>query len=402
MYRDLKNEMMFCLKLFVYLFVLFLLLPLPVLAAGDEVKLNQLISKSPAGTIKLEARTYNIENPVILKSGVNLIGVSGKTKFLLKAGVPWGTFVPVVDGVNVKTSRIAYITFDMNGDKQTRPYGQGYHNGIFLKGCSNIEVDHCTFINGKGDGARFKTCSNLKIHDNVISRQGHDGIFVVDCKDVNIYNNRITTRTNSGIRNWNSQNVIINKNTIDAQQDGKGGYAGIQIEYSKYFENPNVVITNNVMKKTQGPGVQLIAYSAGANIKKGITISKNQFISTGVSTFISDTGGISFKGLKGATITNNVGDGCYNSFIWVASGGTGSIIKNNIIVNTVPHMKLSQSGTGYGISNRAGSSFLVDYNCFWNNKKGNTYKVTALHSTFKSPFIYKIGYGFYWTGVKWG
>jgi hypothetical protein len=379
--------------------IILVLLPLPVLA-GDEVKINKMIEKSN-GKVQLEGRTYKIDNPIVMKSGVTLLGVEGKTKFLLKSNVPWSTWVPVLDGVNLEKCRIAYITFDMNCDNQKVKYGKGYHNGMYLKGCKNIEVDHCTFINGKGDGARFKSSSNLKIHDNTARRLGHDGIFVVDCKDVNIYNNRITTRTNAGIRDWNSENVKISRNKIDAQLDGYGGYAGIQIEYSKYFSDPDIEISDNVLMETWGPGVQLIAYSKGLSINRGITVKQNQFLRTGQSNNIVDTGGISVKGLKGFTITNNVGDGCLNSFVYVESGGDDSVIKNNIITNTLPHREKDHSGNGYGIANRAGASLSVKNNCFWNNENGDTYKVTAKSSDFKDPKKYKTSSGWVWKGGKW-
>jgi hypothetical protein len=387
-------------KKYIVLFLIILvLLPLPALA-GDEIKINKLIKNSD-GKVQLEGRTYKIENPIVMKSDVTLLGIKGKTKFLLKAGVPWSVWVPVVDGVNLKNCRIAYITFDMNSEKQKVKYGKGYHNGIFLKGCSNIEVDHCSFINGKGDGARFKTCSNLKIHDNTAKLLGHDGIFVVDCKDVKIYNNRITTRTNSGIRDWNSQNVLISKNKIDAQLDGYGGYAGIQIEYSKFFNDPNVEICKNVMTETWGPGAQFIAYDDGLDIDKGITVKQNQFIRTGQSNYIEDTGGISIKGLKGITIANNIGDGCRNSFVFVMSGGENSVIKNNIIANTLPHVEINQPGTGYGVANIAGTSFSAGHNCFWNNENGNTYRINSKNNDFKDPKKHKTSSGWVWNKGKW-
>jgi polygalacturonase len=283
-------------ELAVVIIMVILLIPLPALA-GDEVLINQMIKVS-SGDVHLSGRTYTIDHPIVMKSGVSLIGVPGKTKILLKPKVRWALWVPMVDGVNCNGIRITGINFDANADQQTVNYGLGYHIIVFMKGCKNVEVDHCTFFDSKGDGARFKTCSNIDVHDNTISKMGHDGIFVVDCKDVYILDNRVTTRTNSGIRDWNTVNLLIDGNRIDAQQDGKGGYAGIQIEYSKAFANPSVTISGNTMIRTQGPGVQLIAYSAGSKNNKGIVVKNNKFLETGVSTFIQDTAGISILGLN--------------------------------------------------------------------------------------------------------
>lgn len=356
------------------LFFLLLLYFTGITSAGDEVQINKMI-KDSSGTVQLKAKTYLIEKPIQMKSGVTLQGVKGKTTFFLKENSNWNVWVPVIDGTNLKYVKIRCITFNMNCDKQKVPYAKGYQNVIFLKGCSNVEVDSCTFMNGRGDGARFKSCKKVKVHDNIAKRLGHDGFYAVDCNDVNIYSNKVTTRKNAGIRDWNSVNVRIYGNTVNAQLDGRGGYAGIQIEYSKYFNNPNVEISKNVLTKTWGPGAQLIAYSQGLKINKGVVIKQNKFLECGQSHNIVDTGGISIKGLDGATIINNVGDGCRNAFVFVYSGGDGTLIKGNIIKNTKVHVAKKLAGTGAGIDNWAGSSLKVYGNSFSNNANGDTYNV---------------------------
>jgi len=374
--------------------ILLILIPFPALA-GDEIGINKLIMVGN-GTITLAPKNYIIENPIIMKSNIILQGNS-KVTFTLKPAVKWAVWTPVMSGINLKNIRITGISFDMNSDKQTVKYGLGYHNGIYLVNCVNVELDHCSFVNGKGDGARFKTSSNLKIHDNTAKRLGHDCIFVVDCSGVSITNNKVETRTNSGIRDWNTVNLIIKGNSITAQQDGYGGYAGMQIEYSKYFANPNVEICNNIMTKTQGPGIQLIAYDKGLQIKKGISIKQNLFLQTGVSTYIPDTGGISIMGLNGVSIINNVFDGCYNDALYVTGGS--ATIKNNIITNTALHIRSTVGG--YGVYNFYISNLIIDSNGFYNNKKGNLYRITAKNSDFKDPKTHKTTSGWTWKSGKW-
>jgi parallel beta-helix repeat protein len=385
-------------NIFYFLILFVLLSPLPAIA-GDEVAINKKIQAS-TGVVKLESKTYTIEKPIVMKSGVSLIG-TGSTVLFLHDYTNNGMWVPMIGGTNIKNSRISYINFNMNCDRQTVPYADGYHNAIFMSGASGVEVDHCSFINGRGDGARFKFSSGIYIHDNKVSKLGHDGFYVVDCNGVRIINNKVTTRKNAGIRNWNSQNVLISKNTVDSQLDGYGGYPGIQIEYSKYIENPNVAISENILTTTWGPVVKLIAYSSGLSIKKGVAITRNQFLKCGQSTNIADTGGISVSGMKGYTITNNVGDGCRNAFLYVQSGGLGSTVKYNIITNTLPHVRRTQAGSGYGIANVGGTYFVVDSNCFYNNANGNTYKITAKNSDLKDPKTHKTSSGWIWSSSKW-
>ena len=384
-------------KYFFVVLIFILLIPLPVLA-GDEIQINKQI-QAGNGTITLASKNYIIENPILLKSNIVLQG-NGKVTFTLKPYVKWALWVPVMSVTSLKNIRVTGINFNMNSDSQTVQPGLGYHNGIYFDYCTNVELDHCSFVNGKGDGARFKSSSNLNIHDNTAKRLGHDCIFVVDCNNVTMTNNQVSTRTNSGLRDWNTVNLIIKNKTITSQQDGNGGYAGIQIEYSKYFDNPNVQICNNVITRTQGPGVQLINYDDGLSIKKGITVEKNQFIQTGLSTYIVDAGGISIMGSKGAIIQNNVLDGCYNAGVIIMSGGEGMVIKNNIITNTLPHIMRTQTGTGVGILNRASTSFLIDSNCFWNNQNGNLYRCSAKNSDLKDPKIHKTTSGWIWKAGK--
>ena len=385
-------------KYFLVVLIVLILIPLPVLA-GDEIQINKQI-QTGINTITLAPKNYIIENPILLKSNIVLQG-NGKVTFTLKPYVRWAVWVPVMSVTSLKNIRVTGINFNMNSDNQTVQPGLGYHNGIYFDYCTNVELDHCSFINGKGDGARFKSSSNLRIHDNTAQRLGHDCIFVIDSNNVTMTNNRVETRTNSGLRDFNTINLVIKNNTITSQQDGNGGYAGIQIEYSKYFENPNLEICNNIMTRTQGPGVQLIAYSDGLSIKKGITVEKNQFLQTGLSTYIVDAGGVSIMGLKGPSILNNVFDGCYNSGIIIESGGEGTVIKNNIITNTLQHIMRTQSGTGSGILNRAGTSFTIDSNCFWNNANGNLYRCPAKNSDSKDPKTHKTTSGWIWKSGKW-
>lgn len=353
--------------------IILLIFVSPVMA-GDEISINKQIQKS-TGVVKLDAKSYVVDQSINLKSGVVLQGVPGKTKIVLRSRSKLPEWVPVVNAVGANGARVTGITFDMNSDSQTVRYGKGYHIGIFLKGCNNIKIDNCVFINGKSDGIRCKTCSNIKVEGNTISRMGHDGIYFVDSKGCSATGNKITTRTNSGVRDWNSINLIISKNTITSQQDGLGGCAGIQIEYSKAFANPSVVISGNTINKTQGPGVQLIAYSAGVKNNRGVTVVGNTFTSAGMSKYIEYTGGVVIQGLNGATITGNYITSCNNAGVLFMSGGTGTTISKNRIVGTRPHVRDFRytAWTGHGICNRAKSKISISGNSMSGNYNGNFY-----------------------------
>lgn len=342
-----------------------------IASAGDEVAINKLIQKN--NIVKLEAKTYTIDNPILLKSDLTLKGTPGKTVILLRPNVKWPVWTSMVDGTLCKSVKISGITFDANSDRQTVPYGMGYHNVIFLKGCSNVYISNCIIRNSKGDGIRCKSCSNIDVYNNNICRMGHDGVYFVDSKECRADFNTIETRTNSGIRLWNTINSKIYSNQITSQQDGRGGYAGIQIEYSKLFSNPSIEISSNTLYRTQGPGLQLIAYSQGVKINKGITIKNNRFIQAGVSTFIKDCSGVAVKGISGATITNNVFDSCYGSGILILSGGAGTEITKNTIKNTKKHVRDYKNAewSGYAIANVTHAKIRIAKNTFSKNVRGN-------------------------------
>jgi hypothetical protein len=165
--------------------------------------------------------------------------------------------------------------------------------------------------------------------------------------------------------------------------NGYGGYGAMQIEYSKFYSEPSVVISDNIMRKTWGPGIILFGYDKGAYLTKGILISHNQFLECGYSHSIADTGGISVQGLKGVTIEKNTADKCYNAFVFVVKGGAGTVIKYNTIKNTQPHRIFIMGraknpvGSGYAISNLAGSKLVISSNTFSNNKYGNFYRCSG-------------------------
>jgi parallel beta-helix repeat protein len=383
-----------------------ILLTTTACAAPTDTDINKLIQSAKVGsTVTLQKTTYNINNPIVLKSGVNING-NGAT-LLLKPYTKWSEWTPVIHGRVVKNVHITNLNLYMNRDKQTAPRGRGYHIGMFFEGGSNIEVDHCSIANGLGDGIRSKSSENLKIHDNTVKHIGHDGIFVVDCKYVDIWNNKVTTNTNAGIREWNTVFLKIRSNTIDSELNGYGGYGAMQIEYSKFYSEPSVVISDNIMRKTWGPGIILFGYDKGVGITKGIIINRNRFLECGYSHSIQDTGGISIQGLKGIVIQNNVADGCYNTFIYLAKGGVGTIVKNNIITSTQSHriviLRRAQNpiGSGYGISNIAGARIIVDSNCFFKNINGNVYRIASKNDDLKDPKTHKTSSGWIWKNGGW-
>jgi len=381
-----------------------------IVDAGDEVEIQSLIDTHQGGIAHLSGKVYTITNPIYLKSNVILEGESG-TVIKLADNAGWADWVPLIKGEGIQNIEIRNIEFFGNDEKQdatptwTGPHGtsspsrrgQGYFNFIHVIDCDSIKVYRCSFHDNLGDGFRVKTSTNIEFYENTAYRLGHDAFFTIDSKNVKAYDNRITTRTNSALRNWNSEGVRFYDNVIDAQQDSIGGYPGIQIEYSKNLK-PNVEICGNTLYMTWGPGIWLIAYDAGTKIQEGSWIHHNWFASTGTSYNIANTGGISDDGATGNLIENNVFDSCHNDAIEVKSSGT-STIRNNIITNTLKHVRTNVDG--FGISNENSASLTITSNCFYNNIAGNLHLCTSTNDDLQDPKTHQTSSGWTWDSKSW-
>jgi hypothetical protein len=261
-------------------------------------------------------------------------------------------------------------------------------------------VYNCTLKNGLGDGLRIKSSTNIKFYNNLVSRLGHDGFFGIDSQNIECFNNRITTRTNSALRIWNSAHVRFHDNIINAQLDALGGNSGIQIEDSK--GNVNCVeICNNILIRTWGAGIWLVSYDAGTSNNQWVLIHHNLFYEVGQSYDIPYTAGIVNDGFKGTRIYNNVFDAAKNDAFRNQAGGQGTIIRDNIIANTVQHTFISQTGTGYGIADLAGADLSITGNCFYGNENGNLYQATSFNDDPADPKTHQTSSGWTWTGSTW-
>jgi len=251
-----------------------------------------------------------------------------------------------------------------------------------------------------GDGFRVKTSTNIEFHDNTAYRLGHDVFYGIDSQNIEAYNNRITTRINSAFRLWNSQHVRFYGNVIDAQLDSTGGNPEIQVEDSK-GQMTDIEVCNNILSKSWGAGIWLIAYEKGTENNQGILIHHNLFYEVGQSYNIPYTSGIVNDGIKGTQVYNNVFDGARNNAFRNQAGGQDTTIKANIITNTVPHTAISQSATGCGIADLAEADLSVTSNCFFNNQNGNLYRTTSSIDDLLDPKNHLTSSSWTWTGSTW-
>ena len=398
-------------KIYMACFIFFFLTSGLAGASGDQDSINLKLQDS--NIVHLPAGTYILTDSIILQSNKVLEGEPG-TVITISDNAGWPAWKPLISGTGVQNVTIRGIKFDGNdanqlntpvwyghsGKEDGKRWGQGYYNIIHVIDCDSITVDNCIMCNSLGDGFRVKTSTNIGFFANTCFRLGHDAFYAIDSQNIEAYNNRITTRINSALRLWNVEQARFYNNTIDAQLDSIGGNPGIQIEDNK-GQMTDIEICDNIISKTWGCGIWLISYEKGISNIQGILIHHNLFWQEGQSYNIPYTSGIVNDGVKGTKIYNNVFDGSKNNAFRNQEGGQGTEIKDNIFTNTLPHVAISQSGTGYAIADLVGSDLLISSNCFFNNANGNCFRCSSTGDDLREPKTYQTSSGWTWTGSTW-
>jgi hypothetical protein len=381
--------------------------------SADQVQINQALklvaSSSKYTTVHLKGPfTYVINDTILIGSNTTLEGDSNAViKLADNAG--WATMKPLIQQMSSSSSGNSNITvrgFEVNGNRDGNPsvsLGGGYYNIMYFTYCNDIKVYNMYMHDGLGDGLRANQCKNIQYYNNTIYKLGHDGMFAIRSQYVYAWNNTITCRTNSGLRIWNTNNVSLHDNKIDSFYNWTAGGPGIQIEKGGTGTGTmdNISVYNNVINNTYGPGMWLINYDTAAATKdlgKHINIYRNTFYSTGTNPSITWVGGIIISGFHDTYIENNVFDGVYHVAVanmypgsstpsYTSSSGYKTIVRNNIIVNTLKR-KYSSSGTGYGVINYlSGSNHTISlqYNCLYNNAAGNYMSCTSTTDIHVNP-----------------
>ncbi|KKG72224.1 hypothetical protein DU63_13555, partial [Methanosarcina mazei] len=233
--------------------------------------------------------------------------------------------------------------------------------------------------------------SNISVHDNFISCRDDSGIRLFNCKNAVIFNNEITSENHGG--------------------------AGIEIQKNSAVKINNIEIYNNNIYNIRTMGIWIYGYGTyDRTAASGVHIHHN--IIRGNGLYTDEVGGIVLQGFNGTIIENNVIDGNYrtgvamrNSYDYVSPGsGYVTILRNNIITNTVPDA--SAGGTAYGVSNDLSSthSFVMEYNCVYNPSQSN-YNGVSSHKTdinVDPLFAGKTSYDYHlkskagrWSGSSW-
>jgi hypothetical protein len=375
----------------------------------DQIEINKALAyvaeNSEFTTVHLKGpNTYVISDSIFVGSNVILEG-DPTAVIKLKDKADWPLDKPLITQIDSSGSQnITVRGFEIDGNHDgnaEKKRGEGYYNLIHFKNSTNIQINDMYMHDSHGDGLKVENSSNIQFYNNIVYKLGHDGLYGIQSQYLEAWNNTITCRTNSGLRIWDSNHVKFHDNTIDSFYHWSAGGPGIQIQKSAAVMD-DIEVYNNTIHNTYGPGIWLVGYGSSYPVEEAqnVHIHHNTFYSTGTNPSIDWVGGIVTSGFYNTLIENNVFDGTYHAAIALMyptgystdlspkNSGYTTIVRNNIITNTETR-KSNPSGTGYGVVNYLPEthSFVLENNCFCNNKAGDYRNATSTSDIYANPLF---------------
>jgi parallel beta-helix repeat protein len=248
--------------------------------SNDQVQINKAVATSQV--VVLNAGTYKISAPIVLKSGTILKGVGDKTIIYAASGVcNSGSAEGYIVGNSVKNVEISGLQFK-SAASGTKDGGHGEaRNCIRLRSCTNVKIHDVLFQNFLyNDGIRDSGSNNLQIYNCRINA-GHDGICFYKSKNSRAYNNNIIIRTNTGVRVYSASNTQLDHNTFSGLTNS--GWCCTEMEGSL----SGIKINNNIFHDYKG--------SAGNAAVQPYSASGSALITDNV---LWNVGGIKFGSSK--------------------------------------------------------------------------------------------------------
>ena len=364
----------------------------------DHVQINQALKfvaeNSAYTTVHLKGPfTYVIDDTLLIGSNTILEGDSDAViKLINNAG--WPQYQGLIEPNGDSVDNIIIQGFEINGNAQAQPVPKGgyYYTVMLLDGCTDVTVRNMYLHDNSNDGVRvlnsiyIEGIGNINVYDNIFYRCYHNSIYLTHVSNANIYNNTFTPRTNDGITITDSNHISIHDNIIDSGISTGG--CGIEIQKTK--SSPamdDIEIYDNKISNTNLAGILVNGYNSypvpsGA---KDIYIHNNTIFGCGqhMGLSIYFGGGINVEGFNNTIIENNVIDGCYHDGISMKNVWStppkytyNTIIRNNIVTNTLPGRLISGSGHGINIYDTSMYTINLENNDVWGNSAGNYLNVT--------------------------
>ncbi|AAM04469.1 right-handed parallel beta-helix repeat-containing protein [Methanosarcina acetivorans] len=367
---------------------------------NDHIEINKALSfvneNSNFTTVHLNgSNTYWINDTLYIGSNTILEGDSDAVIKLVNHA-NWGkTYKGLIEAKQDFEKNVTIRGFEIDGNckKQYEDIGKGFYDMINLKNSYNVTIHDMYLYDGLGDGIKvfhdysreYETVpTNINVYNNTIFEIGHDAVWLKHSSNASIYNNTITIKADAAIRLTETMHIKIYNNTITANNKG---YAGIELD--KKMTAPlmdDIEIYNNRIYHTRAWGIWIVGYSKyDKDRAKGVWIHHNIIYDTGTSSTLHEAGGIVVQGFNNTIIENNVIDGnrkygvayeLYPAYGIPKDNGFVTIVRNNIISNTIRNV--ADVGSGWGVKNcdPSNHTFILENNCVYNSAAGNYVNVT--------------------------
>ena len=379
---------------------------------SDQVEINQALDYIAANsgftTVYLKgANIYWIDEPIYISSNTILEGDSTaiiklvdnanwETKFKGLIMQKGATFTIAIDDTTNALHNITFRGFEIDGNRQNQdePSGHSYYNMIKLQNCYNITINNMFMHDNLADIVNITSGVygfnlNLKFYNNRVHGSGHDGIFILKCDNFEIYDNIFTNnRTDAHIRVQFCNHFKMHNNICgnDPNNRNSGGI-GIDIQVKSNTPiNDAEIYGNYLYGKGAFSGIWLWQTNKGGdlNTHRDVYIHHNIIENY-------QGAGIAIYGFNNTIIENNViehnGEGTNRDFIdnvpmgkqsgiTFYKGGDGNKIKG---YTTIVRNNIIGNNAAYGIENKKPNlhRFISEYNCIYNNNKGNYKNVSS-------------------------
>ena len=215
------------LKILIFMAVFSIMIPLATcttqeISSSNSTDMSGAINTAinncnPGDSVVLNPGVYFINSPIIMRSGISLVGNGATIKAATDStgGIAGSKDEDgYVRCINIQNVEISGITF-LSTASEIRDGGAGEgRNCILLTDCTNISIHDC--IAQKylyNDFVECDSSNNVQIYNNV-GQSGHDFIEFIDCENCRAYNNDITVQTNTGIRDDGSADIELDHNTF--------------------------------------------------------------------------------------------------------------------------------------------------------------------------------------------
>ncbi|WP_292462610.1 right-handed parallel beta-helix repeat-containing protein [Methanolobus sp.] len=364
---------------------------------ADQVEINEALQYAKNNnfdTVYIKSGTYTIDDSIRVPDGMTLTGDSDATVELVKG---WRVtrsdmLTPMITGATTASSDITISGFTINGNR----YDQNAiiamkevdsFPAIQFFSSERITVKDMVIRDIAGDGVKIHGGKgHHKILNNTIHDTGHDDIFLKSENHVTIDGNTLSrVAADCGIRLDNCANTMVTNNSIQTDKNALYGCSGIYLlKHANQLESYNITIAYNTIYDTREMGIVLAIAKDANNLPttyaRDVHIYNNTIHGAGTNyrTGYPYGGGIWLDGWSNVIIENNVIDGSMGDgiaygqrFANTQSATYTTIVRNNIITNTVDSPVLNNDG--FGINNRLGSNykFVLENNVIWNNINGN-------------------------------